>query len=125
MEFSAEFSLVAKEDSKYLRKDGAQEIVERMTKLVYNSLTSDGSYSITLSTEDFLKAIDSGKSEGGSQGRHWVLDPINGTKGFVRGDQYAIALAWLDEGKVFLGVLACPNLPLTSISGADRHSPNK
>lgn len=45
---------------------------------------------------------------------------------FVRGGQYAVALALLDGGKVVLGVLACPNLPLTSISGgADhQHSPN-
>ncbi|XWS44698.1 hypothetical protein CRYUN_Cryun15aG0070200 [Craigia yunnanensis] len=123
-EFPGEFSLVAEEDSKDLRKDGAQEIVERIAKLVNDSLTSDGSYSVTLSTEDVLKAIDCGKSEGGSQGRHWVLDPIDGTKGFLRGDQYAIALALLDRGKVVLGVLACPNLPLTFISGADRHCPN-
>lgn len=34
---------------------------------------------------------------------------------FLRGDQYAIALALLDEGTVVLGVLACPNLPLTPI----------
>lgn len=34
---------------------------------------------------------------------------------FVRGDQYAIALALLDEGRVVLGVLACPNLPLAPI----------
>lgn len=46
------------------------------------TITSDGSYSVpTLSSEDVLKAIDSGKSEGGSAGRHWVLDPIDGTKG--------------------------------------------
>ncbi|XVF58797.1 hypothetical protein PTKIN_Ptkin07bG0095400 [Pterospermum kingtungense] len=121
-EFPGEFSLVAEEDSKDLRQDGAQEIVDRITKLVNDSLTSDGSYSVTLSTEDVLKAIDSGKSEGGSEGRHWVLDPIDGTKGFLRGDQYAIALALLDKGKVVLGVLACPNLPLTSISSADGHS---
>ncbi|KAJ6775159.1 hypothetical protein OIU79_018358 [Salix purpurea] len=55
-------------------------------------------------------------------GRHWVLDPIDGTKGFLRGDQYAIALALLDEGKVVLGVLACPNLPLTCIAGGSQHS---
>ncbi|XVF61034.1 hypothetical protein PTKIN_Ptkin08bG0095900 [Pterospermum kingtungense] len=122
--FPTEFSLVAEEDSKDLRKDGAQEIVGRITKLVNDSLTSDGSYDVTLSTEDVLKAIDSGKSEGGYQGRHWVLDPIDGTKGFLRGGQYAIALALLDEGKVVLGVLACPNLPLASICGADQHSPN-
>ncbi|MBA0614435.1 hypothetical protein Godav_014734 [Gossypium davidsonii] len=123
-EFPDNFSLVAEEDSKDLRKDGGQEIVERITKLVNDSLTIDGSYNVTLSTEDVLKAIDNGRSEGGSQGRHWVLDPIDGTKGFLRGDQYAIALALLDGGKVVLGVLACPNLPLTSLSDAGRHSPN-
>lgn len=35
---------------------------------------------------------------------------------FLRGDQYAIALALLDEGKVVLGVLACPNLPLAAVA---------
>ena len=47
-----------------------------------DTLDGDGSCSKgTLSTEDVLKAIDSGISEGGSHGRHWVLDPIDGTKG--------------------------------------------
>lgn len=41
---------------------------------------------------------------------------------FLRGDQYAIALALLDEGKVVLGVLACPNLPLSSISNTNGSS---
>lgn len=43
---------------------------------------------------------------------------------FVRGDQYAIALALLDEGQVVLGVLACPNLPFTSISGGNPNAFN-
>ncbi len=34
---------------------------------------------------------------------------------FIRGDQYAIGLALLDEGKVVLGAMACPNLPFKSI----------
>ena len=47
-----------------------------------DTLVSDGSYSVpTLTAEDLLRAIDTGKSEGGSHGRHWVLDPIDGTKG--------------------------------------------
>ncbi|KAH8502662.1 hypothetical protein H0E87_014097 [Populus deltoides] len=120
---SEQFSLVAEEDSEDLLKDGGQETLERITKLVNDILASDGSYSdCTLSTEDIVKAIDCGKSEGGSRGRHWVLDPIDGTKGFLRGNQYAIALALLDEGTVVLGVLACPNLPLTSIAGGSQHS---
>ncbi|KAJ4842491.1 Ca(2+)-binding ATP:ADP antiporter sal1 [Turnera subulata] len=115
---SVPFSLVAEEDSGDLRKDGAQETVERITKLVNDTLASEGlGIYPSLSTEEVLNAIDTGISEGGPSGRHWVLDPIDGTKG---GDQYAIALALLDEGKVVLGALACPNLPLASISGTDQ-----
>ena len=36
------------------------------------------------------------------QGRHWVLDPIDGTRGFVGQRQYAICLGLLDEGEVKL-----------------------
>ncbi|XP_010521143.1 PREDICTED: SAL1 phosphatase [Tarenaya hassleriana] len=111
-------SMVAEEDSGDLRKDGAQEVLKRITKLVNDTLSMDESFgNSTLSTEDLLRIIDCGSSEGGPNGRHWVLDPIDGTKGFLRGDQYAIALALLEEGKVVLGVLACPNLPLASIAG--------
>ena len=44
--------------------------------------------------------------------RYWALDPIDGTKGFLRGDQYAIAVALIEEGEVKVGVLACPSLDL-------------
>ncbi|KAL8045093.1 hypothetical protein ABFX02_08G090000 [Erythranthe guttata] len=109
------FSLVAEEDSEDLRKEESRETLHRITELVNETLASDGTSDISpLSEEDVLKAIDCGKSDGGPHGQHWVLDPIDGTKGFVRGDQYAIALGLLDEGKVVLGVLACPNLPLAS-----------
>lgn len=40
--------------------------------------------------------------------RYWTLDPIDGTKGFLRRDQYAIALALVIDGNVKVGVLACP-----------------
>ena len=58
-----------------------------------------------------LELIDRGSYEGGPTGLHWVLDPIDGTKGFLRGDQYAIALGLIEDGEVVLGVLGCPNLP--------------
>ena len=44
----------------------------------------------------------------GTEGRFWTLDPIDGTKGFLRGDQYAIALALVEDGEVVLGALGCP-----------------
>ncbi len=46
------------------------------------------------------------------QKRFWTLDPIDGTKGFLRGDQYAIAFALIEERVVKFGLMACPNLYL-------------
>ena len=42
----------------------------------------------------------------------WTLDPIDGTKGFLRGEQYAVCLALLVDAKVQVGIMGCPNLPL-------------
>jgi 3'(2'), 5'-bisphosphate nucleotidase len=53
---------------------------------------------------------------GGGTGRFWTVDPIDGTKGFLRGEQYAVALALIDAGQVVLGVLGCPNLPCPGLS---------
>jgi hypothetical protein len=41
----------------------------------------------------------------------WTLDPIDGTKGFLRGGQYAVCLALLVDARVELGIIGCPNLP--------------
>jgi len=41
--------------------------------------------------------------------RFWTLDPIDGTKGFLRGEQYAVALALVVHGRVVVAALACPN----------------
>lgn len=59
-----------------------------------------------------LDAIDAGNSAGGAKGRIWALDPIDGTKGFLRGGQYAVCLALMVDGDVKVGVLGCPNLPV-------------
>src|SRR6185437_11214597 len=40
----------------------------------------------------------------------WTLDPIDGTKGFIRGEQYAVCLALIIDAEVQLGVIGCPNL---------------
>lgn len=47
----------------------------------------------------------------------WTLDPIDGTKGFLRGDQYAVALAWIEKGRVELAALACPSLAVRGMPG--------
>lgn len=63
------------------------------------------------SGEEICRWIDRGAAEEFSS-RFWTLDPIDGTKGFLRGDQYAIALALIVDGRIDLAVLGCPNLPV-------------
>lgn len=48
--------------------------------------------------------------------RFWTLDPIDGTKGFLRKEQYAISLALIIDGTIELGVLGCPNMPVSDAS---------
>ncbi|KAK4670776.1 hypothetical protein QC764_611750 [Podospora pseudoanserina] len=61
--------------------------------------------------------IDLCKGEG--KGRTWVFDPIDGTKTFLKGQQYAINIALLAEGEGWRGreevmsVVACPLLDWT------------
>lgn len=45
-----------------------------------------------------------------ARGRCWTIDPLDGTKGYLRGGQFAIALALLEDGKPVIGVLGMPRL---------------
>lgn len=58
-------------------------MLARITELVNETIKADGSVSNAepLSQEEIVIAIDRGRSPGGAEGRHWVLDPIDGTKG--------------------------------------------
>ncbi|MFH1981065.1 MAG: inositol monophosphatase family protein [Pseudomonadota bacterium] len=60
------------------------------------------------SETEILAAIDRGSRSPGT--RFFTLDPIDGTKGFLRGGQYAQALALIENGRVVMGWLGCPNL---------------
>jgi 3'(2'), 5'-bisphosphate nucleotidase len=92
---------VAEEDSKELRRPDRSKILEQVTNFV-------NAFIPNCSSEDVCSWIDFGSNS--VTDRFWALDPIDGTKGFLRGDQYAIALALIEKGTVKLGVLACPNL---------------
>ncbi len=67
--------------------------------------------------EDLTHWLDSGR-ERASQ-RVWVVDPIDGTKGFLRGDQFAVAVALLVEGELAVGALACPLMPYGGQGASD------
>jgi len=88
--------MVGEEDASRLRTDDSllQEVINAVRTTIPDA-----------QAHDILDAIDSGNHEGGSSGRFWTLDPIDGTKGFLRGGQFALALALINDGVVEMGVL--------------------
>jgi 3'(2'), 5'-bisphosphate nucleotidase len=93
--------LVAEENASALRAVGSAGVLARVVDVVRQV---DGSSA----PGDILEWIDRG---GGSPGkRFWTLDPIDGTKGLLRGGQYAVVLALIVDGAVQVGVLGCPHL---------------
>ncbi len=97
---------VGEENAAELRAAGAEETRDKVVEHVRHVRGAD------VSTDQALDWIDlGGLTPDGSQERYWTLDPIDGTKGFLRGEQYAIALGLIEHGRVVLGVLGCPNLP--------------
>ena len=94
-------TIIAEEDSKELRRPDRSKILEQVTDYV-NAFVPTSTYGEVCSWIDF--------SSNSVTDRFWALDPIDGTKGFLRGDQYAIALALIEKGVIKLGILACPNL---------------
>lgn len=108
--------MVAEEDAKDLTGEANVGTLQRLVAVVNECLEQGPRLGITpparpLTAVEILASISRGSSPGGPQGRHWVLDPVDGTLGFVRQDQYAIALALIEEGQLTLGVLGCPNFP--------------
>ncbi|PON68466.1 3(2),5 -bisphosphate nucleotidase HAL [Trema orientale] len=114
---SQNVSIVAEEDVKTLSKADSAGLLAAVVDTVNKSLAEAPKYGLksptkALGTSLIIEAISRCNSAGGARGRHWVLDPVDGTLGFVRGDQYAVALALIEDGKVVLGVLGCPNYPM-------------
>ncbi|XP_038897109.1 PAP-specific phosphatase HAL2-like [Benincasa hispida] len=114
---SKNVSIVAEEDVQTLSNPDSRSLLSAVVKTVNECLAEAPKYGLQspareLGTSEILEAISRCNSTGGPTGRHWVLDPVDGTLGFVRGDQYAVALALIENGKVVLGVLGCPNYPL-------------
>ncbi|MBD2015263.1 3'(2'),5'-bisphosphate nucleotidase [Microcoleus sp. FACHB-53] len=93
--------VIGEEDSTLLRTQTDQ--LARVTQYVQAYLPS-------ATPESVATWIDRGNAQ--VKSRYWTLDPIDGTKGYIRGDQYAIALALVEAGELKLGLLGCPALPV-------------
>jgi 3'(2'), 5'-bisphosphate nucleotidase len=93
-------ALVAEEDASVLRSSAGRPLLESVLDALHDALQ--------LSSSEVLDAIDRGR--GTPAERFWTLDPIDGTQGFIRGDQYVVALALIQQGRVEIGLIGCPQL---------------
>ena len=94
--------IMGEESSRLLREAGNERLRRELVERI-------GEFHPEAAEEAILAALDAGAA-GGERYTGWVLDPVDGTKGFLRGAQYAIALAWLEGGRPQVGVLGAPNL---------------
>jgi 3'(2'), 5'-bisphosphate nucleotidase len=105
--------VIAEEDSAELRDEANAPILEQVVRQVQRARRkSDG----LPDAATVCEWIDRGRTTGYCD-RFWTVDPIDGTKGFLRGGQYAVALALIVDGQIVLGVLGCPNLPANRVLG--------
>lgn len=90
-----EDEIVAEEEAEMMRSDA--NLKQIVWDLVSSTKLDDAAAEATLGgsikdVDSMLEIIDKGNSKGGNKGRIWAIDPIDGTKGFLRGGQYAVCL---------------------------------
>ena len=119
---------VGEEDAAALRPDAKlrQRVWGLVSSLRSQTLDDGTVVSGPASAEEMLDVIDRGATgRGGPRGRFWVMDPVDGTATFLDGQQYAVSLALIEDGREVVGVLGCPNLKLrdgrVEESSVDKH----
>ncbi len=101
--------VVAEEDAAELRAPENRVILDRVLRHVRTASEPVSGSGTDLTADRICKWIDHGGATH-YHDRFWTLDPIDGTKGFLRGEQYAVALALIVGGEVVVAALACPHL---------------
>jgi 3'(2'), 5'-bisphosphate nucleotidase len=96
--------LIAEEDASELRRAENAGLLAAVVAQVRD-------FDPAADADSVCRWIDRGGAAASGK-RFWTLDPIDGTKGFLRNEQYAVALALIVEGRVTVAALACPNLPV-------------
>ncbi|CAN1854265.1 PAP-specific phosphatase HAL2-like [Linum perenne] len=115
---SSNVSIIAEEDVQSLSKTRAAGLLESVVQTVNECLSEASRFGFQPpeSPLDALQVLDSishcTSTRSPRSSTFWALDPVDGTLGFVRGDQYAVALSLIQDGEVVVGVLGCPNYPM-------------
>lgn len=96
--------VMAEEGAAHLRANSGGAGAAQLSKVVGDALGRPAGF------EEICGMID--HAGGAGSELTWCIDPIDGTKGFLRREQYAVAIGVLKAGRPWAGVLVCPNLPV-------------
>lgn len=102
--------MVAEEAAAALRAERADPLREAIVKTLQDEVPG-------ASEDAVLEWIDWGGAEPPEGRPFWILDPVDGTRGFLAARRYVVALALIDRGEVILGGLACPGARPRSVDG--------
>jgi len=86
----------ANQYSELLSDEQRQTVASLLTETLGESISQD----------DIIRWLDFGKSSTSQQ--TWVIDPIDGTKGFLAARHYAIAIGFLENGQPTFGAIGTP-----------------
>lgn len=105
--YARDFSIEEKDDKSPLTEadKAAHHIIVRGLKALPDQFP-------ILSEEDV-----EGFSGADSEGRYWLVDPLDGTKEFIkRNDEFTVNIALIENGKPILGVVTAPALDIGYIA---------
>jgi len=90
-------------DDRFIAEESGGELLAAGAETRAALMDAVATHDAPLSEAEALQTLDLGRTgvaDGWSRsGRTWVLDPIDGTKGFLRGEQFCVALSLLDGGQ--------------------------
>lgn len=95
--------IMAEESLEEVDRLGGEALIEQVVR----ALAGAG---LALSRDEVRDTLALGIDAGGADGECWAIDPLDGTKGYLRGGQFAIAVGLLRDGTPVAGAVAAPRL---------------
>lgn len=108
-ELGSSARFVAEESAEEVEANGGTELLDRVAGILRGAGIARSASGAPIDASGVRDALSCGGHAGGTD-RFWAIDPLDGTKGYLRGGQFAIAIALVEGGRPVAGVLGLPRL---------------
>ena len=95
------------DDAVFAEESGEQfQLLVAADQQAYITQLVSTALGVTVTVQQIIEWLDYGK--GRTAPRHWLFDPIDGTRGFVAGRHYAVGIALIEGKNVTGSIIGCP-----------------